>query len=83
MEINKVNRGEKFSPRGRRLLLKKDGMGSLKPLVMEPPGYSNKESIGKLEKKGTKKLIIKTNDKKSEENSGQKIEQPGNSAKIT
>jgi hypothetical protein len=61
----------KFSPRQRKLMLKKDLLNPVKPL---PIDSHYKEPIGKLDKKPTKKLIIKSNEKKSEEGSGKKME---------
>lgn len=51
--------------------MKKEQLGPIKPLGnSDAPGH--REPIGKLEKKPSKKLVIKVNEKKSEEGSGKK-----------
>ena len=56
----KVNRSEKYSPRARRILLKKELLHPIKPLPADGP-IQIKEQIGRLDKKGSRKLVIKTN----------------------
>lgn len=79
----KTSGGGKFSPRQRRLLLKKE-LAPVKQMPMESFAHY-KEPIGKLDKKPSKKLVIKANEKKSESGSGQKMEQspPTQKDKIT
>ena len=51
---------------------KKELLRPIKPLPLEVPGNSQNYE---LPKKGSKKLVIKVNDKKNEENSDKKKEQ--------
>jgi predicted house-cleaning NTP pyrophosphatase (Maf/HAM1 superfamily) len=46
--------------------MKKDAQGSLKPIGVESPGQ-HREVPAKLEKRPSKKLVIKANDKKNED----------------
>lgn len=57
-------------------------MGPIKTHAIEIPN-SQKEYLGRLEKKGTKKLVIKANEKKSDEGSAHKTEKLANIQKIT
>lgn len=60
----------------------KKELGPIKAHAIEAPN-AQKEYLGRLEKKGTKKLVIKTNEKKSDEGSGHKTEKLAKIQKIT
>jgi hypothetical protein len=40
-EATKIQKSEKFSPRARKVMLKKELLKPIKPLPMEIPGYNN------------------------------------------
>ena len=82
-QVMKMQKVEKYSPRARKVMLKKDLLKPIKPLPMEVPGHTQ---IGKLDKKNSKKLVIKVNEKRHEENLDKKPEpepQPSKTEKLT
>lgn len=61
-DMSKLVKSEKYSPRTRkRFQMKNEQLHPIKPLPMEVP--ANKEPLVRLEKKPSKKLVIKANDK--------------------
>lgn len=63
-DIAKMNKSEKYSPRTRKRFQMKNELGPIKPLPLDMPNPIPIKEPLKLEKKPSRKLVIKANEKR-------------------